>query len=221
MAESLVIGREFPSKKALQQACNQVAIHHHFELVPVRSNKQYYTIKCKADNCPWRLYAARVEKSDLWQIRTFQSDHTCHGLNKTKNKQANADYIADHILEKTHENLEYRPIDIVSDIKRELGIEITYLAALRAKEIAMRVINGTHEAGYRDLPDYCAKIVNANPGSVAIVSSTHESRFERLFLCFGASASGLASCRPLLGLDGSHLKNQYKGTELLCPEINE
>src|SRR5579859_5103822 len=211
MSGSLILAATFPSKRALQQACNQEAISYHFEIHILRSNNHYYTVKYKSDGCPWRLYAARIEKSELWQIRTFNADHTCHGLNKSKNKQANRDYIANHILGKTRENPEYRPVDIQADIKRELRIEITYSAALRAKEIAMRIINGTYEEAYRDLPDYCSKIEQTNPGSVAMVSKTPDSRFDRLFLCYGASASGFASCRPILGLDGSHLKNKYKG----------
>lgn len=211
MTENLKLGRTFPSKKAVKQACNERAISHHFELVPVHSNQSYYTVKCMGDGYPWRLYAARIKKSGLWQIRTFIDEHTCHGLNKSKNKQANADYIANHILKKLREKPEYRPIDIRADVKRELGIEITPSNALRARDTAMRIINGTHEAGYRDLPDYCNKIEQTNPGSIAIVSKTPDSRFDRLLLCYGASASGFASCRPLLGLDGSHLKNKYKG----------
>ena len=74
------------------------------------------------------LHASK--KSGLWQIRTFTDEHTCHGLNKSKNKQANVDYIANHILKKLREKSEYRPIDIQADVKRELGTEITYSAAL-------------------------------------------------------------------------------------------
>ena len=192
------------------------AISHHFKLVPVHSNQSYYTVNCKGDGCLWHLYAACIKKSKLWQIRTFTDEHTCHGLNKSKNKQANVDYIANHILKKLREKSEYRPIDIQADVKRELGTEITYSAALWARDTAMRIINGTHEAGYRDLPDYCSKIEQTNPGSVAVVSKTPDSRFDRSFLCYGASASGFASCRPLLGLDGSHLKNKYKGVCLEC-----
>jgi len=211
MSESLKLPATFSSKHALQQVCNECAISHHFELVPVRSKPSYYTVNCKADGCPWHLYAARIKKSGLWQIRTFTDEHTCHGLNKSKNKQANADYIANYILKKLREKPEYHPIDIQADVKRELGTEIMYSVTLRARDTTMHIINGTHEAGYRDLPDYCSKIEQTNPGSVAVVSKTPDSRLDRLFLCYGASASEFASCRPLLGLNRSHLKNKYKG----------
>jgi hypothetical protein len=132
-------------------------------------------------------------------------------LNKNKNKQANVDYIAHHIVKKPREKPEYHPIDIKTDVKRELGIEITHSVILRVRDIIMRIINGIHEARYRDLPDYCSKKSNKiNPGSIAVISKTPDSRFDRLFLCYDASAPGFASCRPLLGLDDNHLKNKYK-----------
>src|SRR5579859_473965 len=103
MSDNLKLAAQFLSKRALQQACSERAISHHFELVPVRLNKEYYTVECKGDGCPWRLYAARIKKSEVWQIKTFTDEHTCHGLNKSKNKQANAGYVTNHILEKLRE----------------------------------------------------------------------------------------------------------------------
>src|SRR5438046_1134296 len=61
-------------------------------------------VNCKGDSCPWRLCAARIKNSRLCQIRTFTDEHTCHRLNKSKNKQANADYIANHIPKKLRES---------------------------------------------------------------------------------------------------------------------
>src|SRR5947199_6407025 len=68
-----------------------------------------------------------------------------------------------------------------------------------------------HEPRYRDLSDYCSRIEQTNPGSIAVVSKMPDSRFDRLFLCYGALVSKFASCRPHLGLDDSYLKNKYKG----------
>lgn len=50
-----------------------------------------------------------------------------------------------------------------------------------------------------------------NPGSV--INIDHEDgRFKRLFLCFNACQEGFISgCRPLLFLDGTFLKDRYKG----------
>ena len=44
-----------------------------------------------------------------------------------------------------------------------------------------------------------------------VVERTAENKFQRLFLYHSAYASGFGYCRPLLGLDGTHLKSKYKG----------
>ena len=103
-------------------------------------------------------------------------------------------------------------------MRREHGVQVGYWTAWRAKEKAMSALHGSHEAAYSELPKYCTDILRTNPGSVATVECTTENedqRFRRMFVCYSASASGFSFCRPVLGLDGSHLKNKFQGI-LLC-----
>jgi hypothetical protein len=72
-------------------------------------------------------------------------------------------------------------------------------------------INGTHEDAYKHLPQYCKDLENSNPNSVIVLENTADNKFKRLFISYGASATGFAHCRPLLGLDGTHLKAKYQG----------
>ena len=51
--------------------------------------------------------------------------------------------------------------------------------------------------------------------SVVRLDITSENRFRRVFISYGACAMDFANCRPLLGLDGTHLKIMYKGILLL------
>src|SRR5439155_9893807 len=104
-----------------------------------------------------------------------------------------------------------RPKDIVQDIQRELGIQIHYKKALRAKDQAIAQINGSFEDAYKQLPQYCEDLKKSNPFTMAVLNSTPEGRFHRMFVSFGASAKGFRFCRPILGLDGTHLKSKYEG----------
>ena len=89
------------------------------------------------------------------------------------------------------------------------------MTAYRAKEQGLAEINGTEEESYDKMPEYCEDLKRNNPGStIALECSTEEagiSRFKRVFICFGASAMGFQFCRPILGLDGTHLKSKYRG----------
>ena len=119
--------------------------------------------------------------------------------------------ITSKIAEKLKDQPNYRPVDIVIDIKCELGVEISYSKALRARNAALVLNNGTHEDGYKNLPRYCEDLEVGDPKSKVVVERTAENKFQHLFLCHGACASGFGYCRPLLGLDGTHLKSKYKG----------
>src|SRR5438477_9369474 len=99
-------------------------------------------------------------------------------------------------------------------MKCELGIEISYSKAFRARDAALVLNNGTHEDAYKNLPRYCQDLEAAeaaDPKTKALIERIAENKFQRLFLCHSACAVGFAYCRPLLGLDGTHLKSKYKG----------
>ena len=59
-----------------------------------------------------------------------------------------------------------------------------------------------------------------NPNSLATIESTPENQFKRVFICYGASAMGIGHCRPLLGLDGTHLKTRYQGILLAATGVD-
>src|SRR5947199_8556126 len=103
----------------------------HSEFLTSHSNKSRYTIACKAENCPWHLHATSVHKTPAFQIKTLHSDHSCYGINHSGNNAATATFVAKYVAQKLKQP-EYRPIDIIKDIQRQQGVEITYNKAFRA-----------------------------------------------------------------------------------------
>ena len=64
------------------------------------------------------------------------------------------------------------------------------------------------------MPEYWEDLKWNNPGSTIVLECTPEEDgrcFKRVFICYGASATGFQYCRPVLGLDGTHLKSKYQG----------
>ncbi|KAL0285096.1 UNVERIFIED_CONTAM: hypothetical protein Sangu_2795100 [Sesamum angustifolium] len=72
----------------------------------------------------------------------------------------------------------------------------------------------TFELGMR-LWDYAEEIRVTNPGSTVIVGTNNENgenRFSRLYVCFGALKVGFKyGYRPIIGVDGCHLKGPHGG----------
>ena len=128
--------------------------------------------------------------------------------------------MAAKIAAKLHDQPSYRPRDIKRDIQREMGVQINYKKAWRAKEHGISEINGSFEDAYKKLPKYCEDLKKSNPFTTAIVDATSDGRFRRVFLSFGASAQGFYFCRPMLGLDGTHLKSKYQGILLSATAVD-
>jgi MuDR family transposase len=116
----LAVDTEFTTLDMLKHACHAVAIQDNFEFSTVYSEQRRYSIKCKAEGCPWRLYAAPIfNGSTQFRIRIFNNEHICFGLNHCGHEQATASFISKKIHEKIQEQPTYRPSDIKNDIRRE------------------------------------------------------------------------------------------------------
>lgn len=211
MASPLYVGASFDSFADLKKICSEHAIQNVFEFKPLFSNKKRYTIACKAEGCDWRLHLSLVNGSTIVRIKTYQSEHKCFGISHSGHSQASHDFLAKKIAEKVKEMPTYRPVDIVRDMQHEMGVKISYSTAYRAKDHTNDMNNGTLVAAYQSLPQYCQDLMNSNANSTAILEKTPEDRFQRLFIYYGASATGYSHCCPLLGLDGTHLKHKYQG----------
>jgi len=210
-ASALHVGASFDTLQELKDACKLHSIENAFEFKVMYANKSRYTICCKAEGCHWRLHASTVAKTSLYRIKTYQTEHSCFGLNHPGHSQVSRTFIAKQIAERVKDQPSYRPKDIVKDVQRDLGVKISYTKAFRAKARASELNNGTHDAAYQTLPKYCQDIITSNPGSIAILEKTPENKFSRLFVCYSACATGFVYCRPVLGLDGTHLKHKYQG----------
>jgi hypothetical protein len=221
MSKEIELGDVFESKEALKEALHQYAVFNHFEFATQKSNKTSLIIVCKEGSCPWRLYASTIQESSHFAIRTFANTHTCFGLNSLGNRQASASFIASVIKQKVQQAPELKPCQIVRDLQTEIGLEINYHKAYKAKDQARAKINGSEEAGYRALPQYCTDLEVTNPGSViSFCTIPNDNRFHRIFISLAASIFGFSHCRPLLGLDGCHIKTKYQGVILTATAVD-
>ena len=186
----------------------------------MKSSKTRYEIACKATGCGWRLYARPIDGSNIFSVQKYTAAHECYGLNHTGHKQATSTFIANKISEKLQQQRGYRTVDIRKDLQRELGVKVTYSKAFRARETALALVDGNHEDAYKSLPEYCQNIMKTNPHSVVHLESTPENKFRRVFISYSASALGIQYCRPLLGLDGTHLKTRFQGILLAATGVD-
>ena len=171
-----------------------------------------YRVACKSEDCSWFLLARPVEASSIWKIRQLSNTHTCLLPNHGGNSSLTAEFLAHKILDQVRSQPDIKPSNLHKDLLATHGLHIPYKRVYQAKEHALKLINGTHEESYANIPKYCEELRAANPGTIIDYEATAISnQFSRLFLCFHASAQGFTNCKPLIGIDGTHVKSKFKG----------
>nr|DAD32957.1 TPA_asm: hypothetical protein HUJ06_011808 [Nelumbo nucifera] len=209
------VDQRFSSVHEFREALRRYSIAHGFAYKYKKNDSHRVTVKCKTEGCPWRIHASRLSTTQLICIKKMNPTHTCEGEVATTGYQATRSWVASIIKEKLKESPNYKPKDIANDIRREYGIQLNYSQAWRGKEIAREQLQGSYKEAYSQLPFFCEKIMETNPGSFATFTTKEDSSFHRLFVAFHASLSGFQQgCRPLIFLDSTPLNSKYQGTLL-------
>ncbi|KAE8688907.1 hypothetical protein F3Y22_tig00110949pilonHSYRG00042 [Hibiscus syriacus] len=111
----------------------------------------------------------------------------------------------------------YRGHEIMTDMNARFKISISYSQAWRAKCYALELLRGSPEASFAQLPAYCHNLKLKNPGSVTHIKTDRDGCFELLFIAIGAAIHSFITCmRPVIIVDGAHLKGRYLGVKLLA-----
>lgn len=211
------VDQRFNSFSEFREALHKYSIAHGFAYRYKKNDSHRVTVKCKSQGCPWRIYASRLSTTQLICIKRMSTRHTCEGVTVKAGYRATRGWVGSIIKEKLKVSPNYKPKDIADDIKREYGIQLNYSQAWRAKEIAREQLQGSYKEAYNQLPFFCEKIKETNPGSFTTFTTKEDSSFHRLFVSFHASISGFRQgCRPLLFLDSTALNSKYQGVLLVA-----
>ncbi|XP_061343249.1 uncharacterized protein LOC133289351 isoform X2 [Gastrolobium bilobum] len=215
------VDQRFNSFSEFREALHKYSIAHGFAYRYKKNDSHRVTVKCKSQGCPWRIYASRLSTTQLICIKKMNTNHTCEGSAVKAGYRATRGWVGSIIKEKLKASPNYKPKDIADDIKREYGIQLNYSQAWRAKEIAREQLQGSYKEAYTQLPFFCEKIKETNPGSFAAFTTKEDSSFHRLFVSFHASISGFQQgCRPLLFLDRTPLNSKYQGELLAATAVD-
>ncbi|XP_058102741.1 uncharacterized protein LOC131246536 [Magnolia sinica] len=214
------VGQEFNSVGDFRDALRMYAIVKGFAYVKSRSSKDRVTAKCRAKGCPWRVHATILRTMQRFKIKRINNVHTCGGgVGKDGHPHATSLWVASIIKDKLRDKPQYTTREIRNDIYREYGVNLKYQQAYVAKEVAQEKLEDLQP--YSQLPWFCNRIKETNPGSLVTLTTTGKSRFHRLFVSFHASRHGFENgCRPLILLDGTSLREKCQGTLLAAVSVD-
>ncbi|KAK8613266.1 hypothetical protein V6N13_101033 [Hibiscus sabdariffa] len=176
-----------------------------------RNDNRRIQAVCKA-GCPWILWASPVhfkEPYGTWKIKSLTGEHRC--LREYKNSNVTARFMAKQYLDKFFTDPNYSSKSLKQDVFRDYGISVHSSKCTRAKNFALEMLHGNIKDQYKKLYDYLGELRSSNPGTTTVLK-LDEGVFERLYICMQALKDGFkAGCRPIICLDGCHLKGHCGG----------
>ncbi|KAL7253850.1 hypothetical protein ACSBR1_008236 [Camellia fascicularis] len=158
-----------------------------------------------------------------FQIKSFQPKHACR--RSYNNHLVNSTYLAHKYMDKLRDDPNIKVGPMQKTVWRKSMVDVSRPQLYRAKKKKAReVIEGDQKVQYAKVYDYCETVRLHNPNSVmqVVVDRPNEDMlrpnfelppvFQRLYVGFAARRTGfVGGCRPIIGLDGCHLKGIYGG----------
>ncbi len=134
------------------------------------------------------------------QIKTGHFEHSCG--KEFSNFPVTAKWLASHYLETFKHDPNWSLNGIIARVKVDFSFTIDPVKAWRAKEFALKIINGDEAELYSRLHDYKLELLRTNPGST-VEFKEEKGKFEGIYICLAALKKAFKDgCRPLICIDG-------------------
>ncbi|XP_026421320.1 uncharacterized protein LOC113317419 isoform X2 [Papaver somniferum] len=223
------VGTQFSDKMAFKRHLRAYCVQHGTQYKLKKSDNLRIRVVCKFSgppiNCEWFMYARKLPNEPTFNLKGFSLDHTCIGDPLGRNSSANPEFVAQCVIEKLKTSTSSvlpKPAEIANDFWTSHNTLIPYHVAWKARNIVLEKINGSYDESYKLIPSLCEMIRRTNPGSVAkFTYGRNDNCFDSVTICFDAPMKGFINgCRPIVGLDGCHLKGKYGGCLLSATSLD-
>ena len=214
------LGMEFGSLSDFKEAILEHSVLNGREVRFKKNDKERALAVCK-HVCDFKAYVSRVGTSHTFRLKTYNPKHTCGRV--FNNSNANSNWIAKVLVNKlkaTTNDLTLK--DIIGEIRCNYSTGITMSRARRAKAIAKRSVEGDARKQYTQLWSYAAELRRSCPGNTCLLKIERPTpallpHFGSFYMCLdGPKQAFKSACRPLIGVDGCHLKTKYGGQLLIA-----
>lgn len=203
------VGQEFKSVYEFRDALQKYAVAHRFVYRLRKNDTNRASGRCITEGCSWKIHASWDSSTQSFRIKNMIKTHTCEEQTR-KSAHPAKNWLVNIIKERLKDSPHHKPKEIADGILRDFGVELNYTQVWRGIEDAREQLQGSYKEAYNQLPWFCEKMAEVNPGSTVKLLTGDEKRFERLFVSFEALTHGFENgCRPILFLDSTSMKSKY------------
>lgn len=207
----------FPAVEALRDAINEYSVKNRVAIKMPYNDKDRIRAHCD-ETCLWKLNASHDSRSKCFMIKTYIGEHRCN--KKWELKTFTANYIANKYVETFRADDKMTIRNFARTVQKDFNLTPSRSKLARARRIALKKIYGDEIAQYNQLWDYAAELRRSNPGSCFFLNLSN-GRFNTLYVSLDACKRGFKiGCKPLICLDGCHIKTKFGGHLLTAVGID-
>jgi hypothetical protein len=221
-------GLVFSTVQDLRAALNAYSVKNRVQVVKLRNDTRRIDAVCKP-KCPWFLKATKDSRSGGFAIRScWQGQHTCQA--NWELKALTAPFLTQRFLDEIRDNQKMDMKTFAAKVQRQFNMCPNRWKLSRARKQALNIINGDEDAQFSLLLDYGQELRRSNPGSRFHLTTNHvpgignepaKEHLATLYWSYDACKRGfMEGCRPLICVDGCHIKTKYKGQLLTAVAID-
>ncbi|GMI81513.1 hypothetical protein HRI_001820600 [Hibiscus trionum] len=211
----------FTSKDILKEAIRMYSVKNRYNVKLKRNDNKRIQVTCK-EGCPWVLWATPINGEDpsrgTWQIRSVKGEHNC--LREFVNANVTSRWLARKYLNNFYVDPTFSSTSLKHVVHKDWGLTVAKGKCIRARNFALEMMHENQNEQYAKLYGYLGELRYSNLGTTTICK-LDERKFERVYVCMQAMKEEFkAGCRPIIGLDGCHLKGYYLGHLLAAVGID-
>ncbi|CAL2237236.1 unnamed protein product [Prunus armeniaca] len=139
--------------------CDKLAkysIENGFKMKYLKNEPRRVTAMCakkESNGCEWHVHVVKSNVNGFFYIKNLNNAHSCSGLIREKrNKAMGSRLVSSIVKDKVRSNPLVGPIELITDLKENYGLDIPYHVAWYGKESATKDLHGDEELSYAPLP---------------------------------------------------------------------
>ncbi|CAN6268941.1 unnamed protein product [Urochloa humidicola] len=214
---SFAIGMCFSSVEMVRKAVTEYSLKHRVDIKMPRNDKTKVGAHCAA-GCPWNLYASYDSRVKTFLVKRYVPEYNCR--REWVLKRCTANWLADKYHETFRADDKMSLGNFARTVQKDWNLTPSRSKLCRARRLALNKIYDDEIDQYNQLWDYGNEIRRSNPGSTFYLRLS-DGHFSSLYFALDACKRGfLSGCRPVICLDGCHIKTKFGGQILTAVGVD-